>query len=180
MEIKAVARRVIAAAWSLGTAAEALAVDGVAIEVGRSGKTDMALVAAQWQWAQRWLQRSGSHVGGYWEVSAARWTRDASPGQNSQLADFGVTPVFRWQANDLHGFYIEGGIGAHLISTTQLGSRTLSTAFQFGDHAGVGYRFGARGAADVSYRYQHLSNAGIKTPNQGLEAHQIRLQYWFD
>ncbi|MBM3373392.1 MAG: acyloxyacyl hydrolase, partial [Betaproteobacteria bacterium] len=27
--------------------------------------------------------------------------------------------------------------------------------------------------------YQHLSNADIKRPNDGLDFHQLRLQYWF-
>lgn len=51
--------------------------------------------------------------------------------------------------------------------------------FQFGDHLGLAYRFGEKGALDASYRFQHLSNAGIKEPNNGIDFHQIRLQYHF-
>jgi hypothetical protein len=29
------------------------------------------------------------------------------------------------------------------------------------------------------YRYQHLSNAGICSPNQGINFNEIRLGYWF-
>ena len=43
----------------------------------------------------------------------------------------------------------------------------------------LGYRFGAKGAFDLSYRYQHLSNGGIKHPNNGVNFNQIRLQYHF-
>ncbi len=153
--------------------------DGLAIEAGRSTATDMTRVAAQWQWPQRWLQDAGSHVGGYWDVSIAQWRREALPGERSRLVDIGLTPVFRLQANDLQGLYLEGGIGAHLLSATELGNKRFGSAIQFGEHLGLGYRFGAHGAMDLSYRYQHLSNAGLVDPNNGIEFHQIRLQYWF-
>ena len=78
------------------------------------------------------------------------------------------------------GAYLEGGIGVHLLSATSLGSKRFSTALQFGEHLGFGYRFGARGAFDLGYRYQHVSNADIKHPNSGIEFNQVRLQYWFD
>jgi hypothetical protein len=65
------------------------------------------------------------------------------------------------------------------LSHTQIGDKRLSTAFQFGDHLGFGYRFGARSAFDLGYRYQHLSNGSIKRPNPGINFHQVRLQYHF-
>jgi len=65
------------------------------------------------------------------------------------------------------------------LSKTSLGDKRFSTMFQFGDHLGVGYRFGTKGAFDLSYRYQHLSNASIKRPNNGINFNQIRLQYHF-
>jgi hypothetical protein len=55
----------------------------------------------------------------------------------------------------------------------------MSTAFQFGNHVGLGYRFGATNAFDLSYRFQHLSNASIKSPNAGINFHQVRAQYNF-
>ncbi len=151
--------------------------DGIAAVVGEGHNTDMLGVSAQWQWSKRWFQGQNAHVGGFWDVSAAQWRRNEA-GQRHNLAEFGVTPVFRWQANDLQGLYLEAGIGAHLLSRTSLGSKRYSTAFQFGEHIGFGYRFGARGAYDLSYRYQHVSNGDIKTPNNGADLHQVRLQYW--
>jgi len=34
------------------------------------------------------------------------------------------------------------------------------------------------GAYDLSYRFQRISNGNIKHPNDGINFHQIRLQYW--
>ena len=58
-------------------------------------------------------------------------------------------------------------------------AENFGSSFQFGDHIGAGVRFGDKGRYDVGYRYQHLSNAGIKEPNQGINFHQLRLQYHF-
>ena len=101
------------------------------------------------------------------------------PGRNKSLIEIGLTPVFRFQRNGLEGPYAELGLGAHLQSETTIGDKSMSTAFQFGSHLGVGYRFGVKRAFDLSYRYQHLSNAGIHKPNDGINFNQVRLQYHF-
>lgn len=176
---KAVHSTFFAVALAVSGIQSSHAVDGLAVESGRDPHTQMWRVGAQWQWPQRWLQGEHWHVGGFWDLGAARWERDQMPGERRRLHEAGLTPVFRLQSNDLHGFYLEGGIGVHLLSATDLGSKRLSTGFQFGDQIGFGYRFGAKGAFDIGYRYQHLSNAGIKLPNNGLDTRQVRLQYWF-
>ena len=163
-------------ALSSGTAG---AIDGVAVELGRGDGTDMARIAVQSDWQKRWFQGTNWHLGGYWDLGLGQWHRDAAAGQNENITEVGLTPVFRLQQNDKRGAYAEAGIGLHLLSRTSVGDKRFSTAFQFGDHVGVGYRFGAKGAYDVSYRYQHLSNAGIKQPNNGINFNQIRLQYHF-
>lgn len=174
------------AVWGLGLsvglaagAMPASAIDGFSVEAGKNGSPEMIRVGVQWQWQKRWFDSGGRHIGGYWDLSAGQWRRDALAGQNDSLTDIGFTPTFRWQANDLRGFYVEAGIGAHYLSETSLGGRRFSTQFQFGDHVGLGYRFGPKGAYDLSYRFQHLSNGGIKKPNDGIDFHQVRLQYWF-
>jgi hypothetical protein len=163
----------------------ARAVDGISIQGGAgagasSGDgTEQVEVALQWDWDRRWFEGKEWHVGGFWDVGVGYWQRDALPGQNENLVEIGVTPVFRLQQNDLKGPYVEAGVGAYLLSRTSLGDKHFSTSYQFGSHLGVGYRFGARRAFDLSYSYQHLSNADIKKPNDGIDFQQIRLQYHF-
>ncbi len=170
----------IAMAIMLATAAApVLAVDGMSAEFGNNGNYEMARMGALWHWQKRWLDSGSRHIGGYWDLSAGQWRADVAAGQNDSLIDVGLTPTLRWQANDLRGFYLEAGIGLHFLSRTSLGGRRFSTALQFGDHIGFGYRFGAKGAYDLSYRFQHHSNADIKKPNAGMDFNQIRLQYWF-
>jgi lipid A 3-O-deacylase len=158
----------------------ASAIDGVAVELGRGNGTDMARIAVQSDWQKQWFRGSDWHVGGYWDLGVGQWHHGSvAAGQNEDITEIGLTPVFRLQQNDKRGLYGEAGIGFHLLSRTSIGDKRFSTAFQFGDHIGVGYRFGAKGAYDVSYRFQHLSNGGIKQPNNGINFSQIRLQYHF-
>jgi lipid A 3-O-deacylase len=160
--------------------APAHAIDGVSVEIGGGDGVDMGRIGVQWNWNKRWLQAAAWHLGGYWDVAAGYWHRgNVRPGEHDEIVDLGITPVFRIQPNGLAGPYLEAAIGLHLLSHTSIGDRRMSTAFQFGDHIGVGYRFGAKGSYDLGYRYQHLSNASIKRPNPGINFHQIRMQYAF-
>ena len=168
----------VVAAWGI-LAGRAMAVDGIAIEAGNGDSTDMGRVAVQWDWKKPLYQRGNWNLGGYWDVGLGYWNNNGFPNRNKSITEIGVTPVFRVQSNDLTGVYGELGIGAHLMSNTTIGDKTMSTAFQFGDHIGLGYRFGVKQAFDLSYRYQHLSNAGIKKPNDGINFNQVRLQYHF-
>ena len=163
----------------------AAAIDGISVTGGigagssEGEGTRLARLAVQWDWNKRWFEGDNWHLGGYWNADVAYWKRDALPGQNGHLYEIGFTPVFRLQQSDLEGFYLEGGVGAFLLSETSLGDRDFSTSFQFGSQFGFGYRFGAKHAFDVSYVYQHVSNAGIKKPNDGMDFHEVRLQYHF-
>jgi hypothetical protein len=157
----------------------ARALNGVSVEGGRGDGADMARVGIQWDWKSRWFQRQNWHLGGYWDLALGHWHQSGQAGFNEDITEIGLTPVFRLQQNDLKGPYLEGGIGFHLLSRTSLGDKRFSTMVQFGDHVGAGFRFGAEGKFDAGYRYQHLSNSGIRRPNNGINFHQIRLQYHF-
>lgn len=66
--------------------------------------------------------------------------------------------------------YAELGLGFSLLSRDRLGTRELSTHFQFSEHVGLGAEFGKGWFA--GWRYSHYSNAGIEQPNDGLDMHQ--------
>jgi len=169
---------VVAAFISLaGTSA--LAMDGMALEAGSGDGTEMGRVAIQWNWSKPLYQGTDWQLSSYWDLGLGYWRNNGFPGRNKDITEIGLTPVLRLQRNRLEGLYAELGLGAHLLSDTTIGDKSMSTQFQFGNHLGVGYRFGVKRAFDLSYRYQHLSNAGIKRPNNGINFNQIRLQYHF-
>lgn len=165
----------VCAAHSAG----AWAVDGVSLELGQGDGARMGRAGLQWKWDQQWFKGGQAHVGGYWDLSLGHWTRDALPGQNHRITEIGLRPTFRLQQNSGQGLYAEASVGFHLLSDTTLGPKRFGTTFQFSEHLGVGYQFGAKRALDIGLRYQHLSNAGIKQPNNGINITQVRAQYWF-
>ena len=161
----------------------AFAVDSISVEDGNGNATDMVRAGVQWDWQKRWFDNGDWHLGGFWDASIGEWRGHAAIGGNQKVTDFGLTPVFRYQRNSsVFGIlpYVEGAIGFHLISPTYINSdRKFGSAFEFGDHVGAGFRFGSREQYDLTYRFQHLSNGGIKKPNQGINFNQIRFAYHF-
>jgi lipid A 3-O-deacylase len=152
-------------------------------EKGRNN-TRMYRLGLQNKWARTWLNDGAWYVGGYWDTELAYLKADHISGQNSEIFDLGLTPVFRMQrdASLSSGVspYAEAGIGPHLLSETSLGFKQYSTAFQFGSLVGFGLGFGDKGQYELSYRFQHISNADMKTPNNGINLHILRLGYSFD
>ncbi|MBI2508728.1 MAG: acyloxyacyl hydrolase, partial [Betaproteobacteria bacterium] len=116
----------IAAAIFALAGAPALAIDSVAVEGGSGDSTDMGRVAIQWDWNQHWFQGKDWHLGGYWDLGIGHWRRSSTlPGQNEDITEIGLTPVFRLQQNSLTGPYFEAAIGFHVMSRTRIGDKRM-------------------------------------------------------
>lgn len=155
------------------------ALDGVSVTYGHEDETDLVRAGLQWEWKKTWFASDSWRLGGYWDLSLGYWQMHGSAASNPDIADLGITPVFRLRRNVETGFapYVEGAIGIHLLSHTYAGK--LGSSFEFGDHVGIGARFGSRQEYDVAYVFQHISNGGIKKPNHGINFNQIRFAYFF-
>ena len=160
------------------------AADGIAVEAGRGNSTDIGRISLvrQWdrQWDRQWFTDGDWFLGGYWEASVGRWKSDAAGGNT--IWDIGFTPVFRLQPKAESGLrpYLEGAVGAHYITETQVNaSRDMGSHIQFGSHLGLGLVFGDKGRFDLGYRYQHVSNADLESPNPGINFQQVRFAYLF-
>ena len=158
------------------------AVDAVSFELGNGNYTDAARAGLIWNSDRQWFTEGDWLVSGYWEAMVGRWQGHSSTGNNQMITDFGITPVFRLQQKSFSSVapYVEGAIGFHLISPTFIyASRHFGSAFQFGDHFGIGARFGELHQFDISYRFQHVSNGDIKQPNPGINFNQVHFIYHF-
>lgn len=99
-----------------------------------------------------------------------------------ELWDASVTPIFHLEpaASWRHATpYLELGVGVHLLSNTSLSGREFGTAFQFGQVAGLGLRFGTRQQYDIGFRVHHVSNGSIDDHNDGLTFASVGLAYHF-
>ena len=159
------------------------AIDDYGLSLG-SGKsdTDILRVSGRFHWDQQWFSEGDWYLGGYWELGLAYWDSGKNNASGSDsLGELSFTPVFRLQPKSRQGLlqpYLEFAlVGPRLLSTTSIGDRRFSTALQFGSHLGLGARLGTDGRFEIGYRYQHISNGGIKNPNNGMEFHLLNLGY---
>ena len=165
----------------MGLASASRAADGIAVEAGwGDDSTHMEQISLVRHWDRQWFADGNWYLTGYWEASVGRWHSASAGGKD--IWDIGLAPVFRLQTRASSGWrpYVEGAIGFHFISDTHVNAdRDMGSAFQFGDHLGVGLVFGDKRRFDLGYRFQHLSNADIKSPNDGIDFQQIRFAYYF-
>lgn len=157
-------------------------ITGIAVEHGFGEQgTSVNRFALQSDWNQNWFASNNTHINGYWDLSIAQWRLHdykGIPGNDKNIYDIGFTPVFRFESLDKKGLYAEAGIGIHLMSHLYNNkNRQFSTAFQFGDHIGVGYVFNNN--LDLGLRLQHVSNGSIKEPNPGENFIVLRAAYLF-
>ncbi|MYN00480.1 acyloxyacyl hydrolase [Pseudoduganella sp. DS3] len=169
-----------AAALLVAQSAFAFDVNSAYVEYGSASKVRMVRLGATQDFKPEWswFNSNGTHLTGYWDASVGFWEArqwNNVPGAKKNIIDVGFTPVFRFENTNKKGFYVEGGIGAHVLSRTYNNNDDgLSTAFQFGDHIGVGYVFDKW---EVAAKLQHFSNGGIKKPNSGVDYVVLKASY---
>ena len=175
----------IALLFSVNSGANGL-IDAFSITYGQdedSNDTDVYRVGLQNRWEHTWFKGGAWYLGGYWDAELSYMESERKRKDANDVVSISLTPVFRYQrdANLSNGVrpYAEAGIGPQLLSNTRLGFQSYSTALQFGSLLGVGLGFGSNGQYEIAYRFQHISNADIKKPNDGMNLHLLRVGYAF-
>lgn len=104
------------------------------------------------------------------QLGASVW-RVPDIGGITRRLDVNATPI--WRTSAPWG-YAEAGIGVYLLSKTINNNENhLPSSLQFGSHIGTGVRLGEDGRLGIAL--QHLSNAGLKQPNGGINL--VLVQY---
>lgn len=116
----------------------------------------------------------GSKLGLHIELGAAHWKSRKSKSPKS-MSQFSAIPVVRWWPSEQ--LYLDIGSGPTLMTRSRFAGKNISTKFQFGSRVGVGYL--THGGHQFGLRYSHFSNAGIKTPNPGLDLLELEYRYRF-
>ncbi|KUZ17943.1 deacylase [Burkholderia diffusa] len=139
-------------------------------------KADLGVV---WDPGWNWWEIGGWHFAFVMEGHASYWHTGGNV--HGSIGEFGATPMFRFikSAGQLRPF-VEAGAGIRFLTSPTISNKlSLATSFQFVDVVGVGAQFGERQQYQLGYRFQHVSNAGIKEPNPGINFHQFYVQYNF-
>ena len=104
-----------------------------------------------------WMPTHVQFGGSVWQVPDIRGT--------TRRFDLNATSIWR---NEKPWGYWEAGFGGYLLSKTiNNDENRLPSSWQFGSHIGFGFRLGKNQTLGVGV--QHLSNAGIKQPNGGID-----------
>jgi hypothetical protein len=104
-------------------------------------------------------------------AQVAYWRGREHPAERRSLWDASLTPMLRWMGPQAAAarLFLEAGIGVHVLSATRINTeRNLGTAFQFGETAGTGVAFGERQRYELGVYVEHISNGGVKQPNNGI------------
>jgi len=107
--------------------------------------------------SEAWWMPTHAQLGAsVWQVPDIRGT--------TRRFDVNATSIWR---NEKPWGYWEAGFGGYLLSKTiNNDENRLPSSFQFGSHIGVGMKLGP---GTLGVGLQHLSNAGIKQPNGGID-----------
>ncbi|HEX7638104.1 MAG TPA: acyloxyacyl hydrolase [Burkholderiaceae bacterium] len=167
---------------SLGAGAKELVSPvGMFVEGGLARDARSLVVGAAWTWLQpsRW---DGGRWSGYLETSLGEWACHKHTGRRYEgcSTQLGITPVIRFSGLAWTHWYLELGIGADLVFPLyETDQHRFATEFEFGDHLGIGRKFGEEGRDEIELRAEHYSNGGYKNPNPGENWLQLRYMHWF-
>ncbi len=169
------------AAWSLPACAVEVAVFG-----GNGNAVDVFGINIRTDPWKTWNFAGGASAVVLGEGEIASWhgkeAQAPNTNTNRDIVAIGFKPVIRYFVSDSSSFrpYLEAGLGVHLISKTTINqNRNLPTTFQFGETLGVGGQFCAQLSCSLGLRLQHVSNAGIKQPNNGITFTEVSFGYRF-
>ena len=143
--------------------------------------TDALTAGTTLPWRQWRAQLWGGELRGHWDIYLSRWSFDGMGGHNHSLL-LGVTPTLRLRPDGgRSAWFWEAGIGATLANRRYrpVGQEAFGTRFNFASHLGLGVSLGAQRRHELLLRLQHVSNAGIKEPNPGLNLVQLRYALHF-
>jgi hypothetical protein len=153
--------------------------DAAFAQMGGGAHVLSLTLGASWDW--HWKHRlPGGLLTARTDVEVGRWrTSGCECGGNFTRA--GITPVLRLGLDAAPRWFVEAGVGANAIwPLYRNGSRRFSTTLNFGDLIAVGRSFGGADRNEISLRFEHFSNAGIKNPNPGENFVQMRYTWRFE
>ncbi len=132
---------------------------------GQSRDTiDIFRLGVQKPFSSRWFESSLGVLSGYFELSLNRWEKSGE-----KITGAALSPVFAYYFNTGGTSvipYVEAGIGGAYLDDYRIAGRNLSSNFQFEDRISVGVLIHRM---DIKLGYMHYSNAGIKSPNHGID-----------
>lgn len=163
-------------ATTTGAGAQGLRPGGFFVQ-GGGGEDQVGVVSAGLLWPWQWRTTlAGAEVTAQTELFFSNWRARQVGGGRQNVVQVGLVPLFRLRPSGGQSpWFFEAGIGLSVTDKRFVTpDKTFSTRWNFSDNLAVGRNFGAQGEHEVSLRWQHSSNAGVKKPNPGLDLLMVR------
>ena len=171
---------VLAVASAMAAAQEAPAEQRRVFVSGARAASDVGLVSFGVQWPWEWRRAFlGGALSGHWDAHVAHWRVPAGAAAASEQrhwTQLALVPTLRLRFDGgRSAWFMEGGIGVSVLDGHYATRhKAFSTRFNFTDHQGIGFNFGARRQHEVTLIVRHVSNGGIRKPNPGEDFVQLR------
>lgn len=152
------------------------------VQAGVGNNSSRALVwGGTLPWQQSAWQLGGGTVRGHWDLWLGGWSNRDLHDQRFHTPALGIGPSLRWRgAQGTTPWFVEVGTGVMVTGKRLVNEQQrMGTRWNFASHLGVGLNFGPQRAHTVSLHLQHASNAGIQTPNPGINFLQLRYAHTF-
>ncbi len=138
-----------------------------------SGTEDFYQAEAFANWNLPW----GWDLGKEWHLQSRADFSLGWLGDNGHDAAIGTSGLSLVLGRQRLPVLLEGGVSPTLLSQHEFGDKNFGTDFQFTSHVGLNWDFARHWR--LSYRFQHMSNAGLASPNPGLNMHLFGVSYLF-
>jgi len=92
---------------------------------------------------------------------------------------FGPSYRYDMSKSEAGRWFVDFGVHPTYVAKSMYGGRALGCDSHFTSHLGLGAYLGRQRKTSVLIRYLHMSNAGMNTPNPGLEMMGLTISYHF-
>lgn len=124
-----------------------------------------------WDLPWDWDLGSHWHLGSRLEASAG-WLGESG----ADAAIFSGGPSL-WLNHGQFPLSLEGGLSPTVLTRSDFRTKDFGVPFQFTSHVGLNLDIASK--VRLSYRFQHMSNAGLSNRNPGLNLHMFGVSYLF-
>jgi len=148
---------------------------GISVNMGISNDIEIYRIGVQKPFDGSIFEFENFTIEGFHELGFNYWM-----GERNNIHALSYSPVFKFLPTyyqyKKYQPYIDLGIGIALASDTKIDNRNLSSAFLFEDRISLGL---THDVWDFYFRYMHYSNAGLQTPNEGIDIYLLGFNYSF-
>lgn len=128
-------------------------------------------VVAGWKWGAPWELGKQMRIQPRLDLSVG-WVGEGS--RNAALLTGGPALTLERRGFPLS---VEAGVSPSFLTRSHFETKDVGSPFQFSNYMGLNGELSR--SLRISYRFLHMSNGGVASPNPGLNMHLLGISYVF-